>query len=112
MLVVRRTYRLVAVVAALCMAGCGGDLVVEVESNTSWSGYFHNRSVDGSGDETVDVPEESIVCATVQKGTEGGTLTVRMVRRDVGIFQTDNEEDSASTSAAYGVVSVCSDSDY
>ncbi len=114
----RKLIRRVALVAALvCMTalcGCGEDLYVEIESSTSWSGAFGNRTVDGSGDDRVDVSDDRPVCAVVQKQTEGGSLTARMICENKGLyalFGAEDEEDSATTTAAYGVVSVCSNSD-
>jgi hypothetical protein len=106
---------LVAVmVGSIALAGCGQDLKAKVESNTSWSGAFGNRSVDGSGSKTVDLPDDRPQCAVVQKSTQGGSLTVRIICENTGLaamFGAEDEEDSATTTAAYGVVSVCSDAE-
>ncbi|MDD5088773.1 MAG: hypothetical protein PHI18_08245 [bacterium] len=76
--------------------------VADVQSNTSWSGYFGNRTVDGSGNEVVDLPDDEIVCCSVQKQTEAGTLTVTVKDQHNG-----TTKESATTNAEYGVVSVC-----
>lgn len=73
------------------------DLKAEVESNTSWSRFFENRTVDGSGNQTVDLPDVDIACCTVQKQTEEGRLKVSVVPGG----------ESAESTAAYGVVTVC-----
>jgi hypothetical protein len=65
-----------------------------------WSGAFGNRTVDGCGDSTVELPSSGgSFAATAQKQGESGSLT--LVLRNKGKVL-----DSATTSAAYGVVSV------
>jgi len=80
------------------------DYKAKVESNTSWSGAFGNRTVDGSGNQTVDLDDDEIQCCVVQKQTTTGRLKVTIV--DEGFLGADGE--SAETTAEYGVVSVCS----
>lgn len=94
----------------LFLAGCSVDYKVDIESDTSWSGAFDNRSVDGKGNETVDVGDTPPVCAVVQKDTKEGFLTAKMVchyRGPQKIFKEKATKDRATTTAAYGVVSVC-----
>lgn len=100
--------RYLLILIALIFAGCAEKdesphWVAEVTSTTSWSGAFGNRSVDGRGNDTVDLGEDEIVCCVVQKITEGGSLRV-------AIRNTTNNRisEEATTTAAYGVVSVCS----
>lgn len=95
-----------ALLLALC--GCSVDYRAEVESNTSWSGAFGNRSVDGSGNQTIDLPDEHPQCCVVQKDTESGYLKVRVVAESNSIFGPSNS-DWTETTAAYGVVSACSE---
>lgn len=78
------------------------DWQVRITANCGWSGFFDNRSVDGTGDTIVDVSNGSIVCATVQKTVAFGTLTASMYD---GI--NNHEADRATTTAEFGVVSVC-----
>lgn len=76
-------------------------LILKVTSNTSWSGFFNNRSVDGKGDETFDIDKYD-KCWSLQKETERGTLTLE-------IYDKANMESIAEnyTTASYGIVRVC-----
>ena len=65
------------VVLIMTVFGCGG-ITAEVESNTSWSGAFGNRTVDGSGDAVVELMGSRPQCAVVQKETEFGFLRLRI----------------------------------
>lgn len=72
-----------------------------VSSNTSWSGSFDGRTIDGQGNQTIDLGGGGSTggpskCAVVQKQTREGTLTVRI-----------EPGDEQTTTAAFGVVSVC-----
>ncbi len=82
------------------------DYKAKVESNTTWSGSFGNRTVDGSGNQTVNLPDDDIVCCVVQKQTSQGFLHVKIV--DEGSFLFNNETKWVKTTAEYGVVSLCS----
>lgn len=92
------------IIVALIACGCkktnkiftSDNRVAQVTSNTSWSGYFHNRSVDGNGNATVDMPDDGTACAVVQKNTEGGTLTLTLTGRT-----------AVTTTAKYGIVDDC-----
>jgi hypothetical protein len=99
---------LVLVTTIVIASGCGVDYKAEVQSDTSWSGAFGNRTVDGRGNKTVDLPDEHPQCCVVQKQTEQGYLRVR-VKAEGGmwLFGPD-DSDWAETRAEYGVVSVCS----
>lgn len=102
--------RSIILIVALLLTGCSAqDRWAEIESDTDWSGYFENRSVDGSGSRRVDLPQEGdIVCVVVQKETEEGYLRVRIVKE--GTFLAPPQETEwAETRAAYGVVDRCLD---
>ncbi|MBT4851326.1 MAG: hypothetical protein HON37_04565 [Candidatus Marinimicrobia bacterium] len=90
----------------LVFLGCT-DYKAEIESDTSWSGSFGNRTVDGSGDKTIDIPDDNIVCCVAQKSTTGGFLKIRIV--DDGAILFGTKTDWVKTTAEYGVVSVCND---
>jgi hypothetical protein len=67
-----------------------------VTSDTSWSGDFNGRTVDGSGNRTVDLGGgDNPKCAVVQKKTANGFLTLKI------------GSDEKTTTAAFGVVSAC-----
>jgi hypothetical protein len=75
---------------------------IKIDSNTSWSGAMGGLSSpttrDGSGSALFNV-QSSLASACVQKQTEGGYLTVTILRNgQVVEYQT--------TTAAYGVVTV------
>ena len=94
------------VLFALLIIGCEANYKVKIESNTSWSGYMSGASVDGSGNRTIDIPEEDVVCATVQKETENGFVKVTLVDESPNIFG-GGEIASRYTDAKYGIVTVC-----
>ncbi len=95
----RQTKGVVIVVAALSLAGCSAfNTDAHVISDTTWSGSFEGRTVDGTGNQTVSLGGGTRPkCASVQKRTERGTLTLKI---DGG--------DEKTTTAAFGVVSGCS----
>lgn len=69
----------------------------DVSSSTSWSGSFNGRTVDGTGSMSIDMGiRGSVKCATVQKQTREGFLTVSV---DGG--------DEKTTTAEFGVVTSC-----
>ncbi len=80
------------------------DYKAKVESDTGWSGAFSGTTVDGSGNQTVDLDDDDPQCCVVQKDTENGRLRVTIVNE--GFLGTNGE--SKETTATYGVVSVCS----
>ena len=94
--------------AIILLMGCSPEYKAEIESTTSWSGAFGDRTVDGSGNQTVSLPGEHPQCCVVQKGTESGSLKVRVIAEGGGIFG-PGDSDWVETTAAYGVVSVCSE---
>lgn len=96
------------VVGMLSVAGCSVEYKAEVQSTTSWSGAFGGRTVDGSGNDVVNLGHDSPVCCVVQKQTQNGNLRVRVVTEGGGIFG-PGDSDWVETTASYGVVSVCSE---
>lgn len=86
--------------AVVLCAGCSlFKTEADVESNTSWSGSFDGRTVDGSGNQTVKMDGGSGPhCAVVQKKTRTGSLKVSI-----------SHGESKTTTAEFGLVSVCSD---
>ncbi len=87
--------------------GCSVDYKADVQSNTQWTGAFGDRSVDGSGNKIVDLPDEHPQCCVVQKETENGYLRVRVLAEGGGLFGPE-DSDWVETTADYGVVTVCS----
>lgn len=88
----------VILLAMTLSAGCSlFKITADVSSSTSWSGSFNGRTVEGTGDMSVDMGARgSAKCAVVQKQTRQGFLTVSI---DGG--------ESKTTTAEFGVVSVC-----
>jgi len=76
--------------------------IIEITSDTSWSGSIgadgSSRTIEGYGNENWKVTG-IIAVAVIQKQTEYGFLTVRILRDGTVL-------DSQTTTAAYGVVSV------
>lgn len=96
-------------IAALTLIGCGSDKYCQVTSSTEWSGSFGNKSVDGYGDQKVDLPDDGVQCVAVQKGTTGGTLTIELCADSDMPLVPDQRNDKVTTTAEYGVVSDCID---
>lgn len=93
--------------ACLLLCSCSTDRWAEVRSDTDWSGYFDDHSVDGSGDRDIPLDEDrSPSCVVIQKQTAAGTLRVRLVEEGFGPWG-DNATGWASTTAEYGVCHVC-----
>lgn len=88
---------------SIIAVGCS-DFKARVESDTSWSGAFGNRTVDGNGNQTIDLDDKDTQCCVVQKQTKHGRLKITII--DEGFLGMDGE--SAETTAEYGVVSACS----
>jgi len=86
-------------------AGGGQDVYIVVDYSGDWSGAIstggNSRTVQGSGQTRLDVPDDAtIVSANAQKrGGGAGTLTIRIMRGDEVVAQ-------QSTSAQYGVAQV------
>lgn len=87
---------------------CSRDWKVKVESNTSWSGAFGNRTVDGTGNRTIDIPDDPPECVVVQKDTEQGFLSIETFTEGNGIFAPEKRNSNVTTTAAFGLVSDCS----
>lgn len=83
---------------SLLVAGCGVFRTdAHVTSDTSWSGSFDGRTIDGKGNQIISLGNGGgPKCASVQKQTTGGFLKVKI----------DSGEEKTTT-AAYGVVTVC-----
>lgn len=99
----------------LALMGCeeSNDYYAVVDSNTTWSGVFGNRTVDGSGHNEVDLPDNSpCVVASIQ--TETGFLTVTVMSHvtgggimGIGERNDREQQDTATTEASHGMVAVC-----
>ena len=99
---------IVAFLALSLFVGCG-EYEANIRSDTEWSGAFSIdgaiTTIDGRGNDRIPMGKESSACCTVQKQTEFGNLRVKI--ENTGWLGSDGDE--GSTSAEYGVVSVCSD---
>ena len=91
------TYRtaVVVVVAALMTGACAID--ADVSSNTRWSGSFDGEDFVGQGSQVISMGRGlSSRCATVQKLTEEGFVTVSV-----------NGENRQTTTEPFGAVTSC-----
>ena len=84
--------------------GCQPDIYAEVESTTAWKAYLDGYAIEASGDFVIDLPDSQEVCITVQKLTEPGSLTVRVVRRAI---VNPGVQDEKTTTEPYGMVQAC-----
>jgi hypothetical protein len=89
--------------SSVFLIGCS-DYKAEVESDTCWSGWFGDRTVDGSGNMVIDLDDDEQQCCTIYKQTAYGRLSIRIINES--IFYCDGED--AETWAAFGGVEACS----
>jgi hypothetical protein len=90
-----RTRFAALIFAALASSTCSlFKTYAEIESSTSWSCACGNRTVDGTGNQKVDLGSDK--CAVAQKQTRNGFLTLRVTNGE-----------SATTTADFGVVTSC-----
>jgi hypothetical protein len=89
------------------------DYYAVVDSNTTWSGWFGNRTVDGSGHYEVDLPDND-ACVIAHMQTDTGFLTVTVMSHvtggsimGIGGHDDREQQDTATTEAARGMVAVC-----
>lgn len=83
---------------AVLLSGCSAyESTAHVASDTSWSGSFDGRTVDGTGNQTIKLGATDVVkCASVRKLTRVGTLTLDI-----------DGSDKKTTTAEFGVVTSC-----
>jgi hypothetical protein len=105
-IIMRKSILLMLVLVLVQVMGCSNDWKAKVESSTEWSGSFSGRTVDGRGNQTVDLDDDDLVCCSVQKQTESGFLKVSVINEGSNPLASDGE--SKETNAAYGIVTVCS----
>lgn len=90
----------------VALTACTVDYTAEIQSNTSWTGVFINRTVDGSGNRIVDIPDDfEPPCVAVQKDTEEGYVRARVTTS--GGFLGPGDGDWVETTAQYGAVTAC-----
>ncbi len=92
-----------ALVVGALVTGCS-DYKAQVESNTTWSGVFAGKSIDGAGNSTIDVPDDGELCIVIQKNTRGGFVQVRII--DV-TESSSYEDDWERTEEVYGTIEIC-----
>jgi hypothetical protein len=93
-----------AVFALGVMTGCS-DYKVELKSNTSWSGVFGGKTINGSGNLIIDLPDEGRQCITIQKNTVDGWVRARVY----DATDTANAWEWQETGEAYGTIDFCAD---
>jgi|GEM_PF-1684347 len=76
--------------------------ILRIESDTEWSGFIDNRTVDGTGNRDLQVQAYGDRCYSLQKTTAEGYLRLSLVDSDGKILVQENE-----TTARYGSVMVC-----
>ncbi len=95
------------VFALLFSVSCTADWQVRVESDTSWSGAFGNRTVDGTGNQVIDLEDGDVDCVVVQKETREGFLSIQVFSDGSGLLDPGQEKDKVTTTAEFGIVSDC-----
>lgn len=92
--------------------GCGDDWIAKIESDTTWiaeckTDGFVYKTVEGSGNKTIDLKNEEKVCVEVWKTTEEGCLKLTIINDNPGSW--DSSEDSwwAKTCHPYGEIERC-----
>jgi hypothetical protein len=102
----------IGLVIVLFICSCSSDYQAEVESDTSWSGDFAGIRVDGSGNQSFDIPDEGYQCCVVQKNTPGGYLKLRVYDASTGSGDSlADPEVFEETTEAYGHITWCVDAD-
>jgi hypothetical protein len=99
----KKNFKLLLIFLPLLILGCS-DYKAEIESNTSWSGWFGDRTVAGSGNMTIDLDDDESQCCEVYKETGYGWLRISIINES--IFYCDGGD--AETLAPFGGVSACS----
>ncbi len=79
------------------------DIVAVINSNSNWSGYFLNRTVDGKGDQIVELGNVKIISIIIQKqdayrGELSGYILDRANNKKLS--------ETVSTTADYGVITL------
>ena len=102
---------------AVSLIGCGRDWKAEIESNTSWYGAYGGvsgsewttTSVQGSGDRTIDLPDDDRVCCRFyQEGN--GFLSVKVKDDGGGLFHIFAEDSrQAETNINGGMIEICTE---
>jgi len=101
-------YLFIVLLISIFIINCAPDYKAQIKSDTSWSGSFDNRTVDGDGNDIINLSNEHPVCCVAQKQTEDGYLHIRVINDNKNIIGPGNSS-WAKTTAAYGVVSACSE---
>jgi len=70
---------LVLLAGSLFIAGCSIDAKVEVRSNGNWSGDFAGTYLEGSGNRTVNIPDDPPQCVSVELESSNSYLEVELV---------------------------------
>jgi hypothetical protein len=99
---------IISIALLLLLGGCSIDYKCQIRSNTSWSGAFDDRTVDGTGSTIIDIGDDPPVCCVVQKETENGYLEAEIISSGGWLCNPAEDGDKSRTTADYGLVSVCS----
>lgn len=111
-----RTASILFVAAAFCLTGCplehDIEYVAEIQSDTYWKAQVNGESIDGFGNEFLQIPRRGAdyqlpVCVTVRKQSNAGYLRVRVAADGVSVLGS-RDGDWVFTSADSGWVTACS----
>ena len=79
-----------------------------IRSNTTWTGSFVNRTVEGSGNATIQLPGPAPVCVVVHKKVASGYLELQIESYIAASNELLHQQGAVRTDASFGVVSDCS----
>ena len=105
--VLTKTRVILLLCAGLLATGCSADYKVEIESNTAWSGAFGGKVVNGSGNLTIDLPDDGLQCILLQKNTIPGYIRMRVYDVNDSSTATNGAGDWVETNTPYGAVQTC-----
>ena len=99
-------FRSLLILATASLAACQSK-TLEIESDTQWSGSVggtSSRTIDGSGNSSVDIDANDTICWDFQKQTQGGRLRVYAKVHSITGNDRDGDE---TTTAQFGIASGC-----
>lgn len=95
--------------ACLLLIGCSKDYKVEITSDTDWYGQVSGRSVEGPGNQTIDMDDNKGECALLVKKTDAGKLSAKIIWDGGWFINPSGETKSVSTMEPNGSIEICID---